>query len=100
MNMLLVSQAAAQFGSLFVYVVAVRWHVSPWLRKLTRADALIALLWVHVFRFVALQTYSAQHAGFPISDAGLTDIVLGDVGGAIVAFFAIAVLRIRSSLGV
>ena len=100
MNMLLVSQVAAQFGSLLVYALAARWHVHPWLRKLTRADALIVLLWVHVFRYVALQTYSAQHAGFPISDAGLTDIVLGDVGGAIIAILAIALLRFRSRLGV
>ncbi len=100
MNMLFVSQAAAQFGSLFVYLMAAIWHVNPWLRRLTRADALTALLWLHVFRYVALQTYSAQHAGFPISDAGLTDIVLGDVGGAIIAFLAIAFLRFRSRLGV
>jgi len=98
--MLLASQAAAQFGSLFVYLMASVWHVNPWLRKLTRADALIVLLWVHVFRYVALQTYSAQHAGFPISNAGLTDIVLGDVGGAIIAFLAIALLQFRSRLGV
>ena len=100
MNILLASQAAAQFASLFVYFVAAAWFVGPWLRTLTRANALIALISVHVFRYVALQTYSAQHAGFPISDAGLTDIVVGDVGGAIIAFLAVVLLRLRSRLGV
>ena len=100
MNMLLVSQASAQFASLFVYFAVAAWFVSPWLRTLSRAEALIALLSVHVFRYVALQSYSAQHTGFPISDAGMTDIVLGDVGGAILAFLAIALLRARSRLGV
>ena len=99
MNPLLMSQAAAQFGSLFVYIMMTRWHVAPWLRTLSRADALIALLWIHVFRYVALQTYSAQHSGFPISDQGMRDIVLGDVGGAILAFLAIALLQVRSQLG-
>src|SRR5690242_21871905 len=83
MNALLISQAAAQFGSLFVYIMMTRWRVAPWLRTLSRANALIALLWIHVFRYVALQAYSAQHSGFPISDQGLRDVVLGDVGGAI-----------------
>src|SRR5215467_12984531 len=99
MNTLLASQAGAQFISLFVYVALAAWYVNPWLRSRNRADALIALLSVHVFRYVALQTYSAQHAGFPISDEGLTDIVLGDVGGAVIAFAAIALLRLRSRLG-
>ena len=99
MNPLLLSQAAAQFGSLFVFICLARWYVLPWLARLSRTKALTALLWVHVFRYVALQTYSAQHAGFPISDHGMSDIVLGDVGGAIIAFLAIVFLRARSRLG-
>lgn len=99
MKALLISQAAAQFASLFVYIAMARWHVTPWLRSLSRADALIALLWVHVFRYVALQTYSAQHGGFPISDQGLFEIVAGDVGGAVLAFLAIVALRLRSRIG-
>jgi hypothetical protein len=99
MNMLLASQAAAQFASLLVFVMMARWHVSPWLRRVSRADALIVLLWIHVFRYVALQTYSAQHGGFPISDEGLRDIVLGDVGGAILAFLAIVTLRMQWRVG-
>ena len=70
--------------------------MAPWVRSLDRASALIALLWPHVFRYVALQAYSAQHAGFPISDAGLRNIVYGDVGGAIIALTAIVALRRRS----
>ena len=99
MNALLASQAAAQFGSLFVWVLAGAWYVGPWLRRQPRADALIPLLWVHVFRYVALQTYSAQHAGFPISDQGLREIVVGDVAGAVLALAAIATLRLRQRIG-
>jgi hypothetical protein len=65
------AQAGAQLISLFIYAMIARWYVAPWLKSRGRADALIALLWVHVFRYVALQAFSAQRDGFPISDVGV-----------------------------
>jgi len=94
------AQAAAQFASLIVFIAAARWYVAPWLARQPRAPALIALLWVHVFRYVALQVFAAQHEGFPISRGGAIEIMIGDVGGAALAFAAIALLRRRSPLGV
>jgi hypothetical protein len=93
MNFLMPSQAGAQLLSLIVFGSIARWHVVPWLNSQPRADALIALLWVHVFRYVALQVFSAQHDGFPISDHGAMEIVVGDVAGAFMAYFAIVLLR-------
>ena len=87
------AQASAQFISLIVLVAVARWYIIPWLNSHARADALIALLWVHVFRYVALQVFSAQADGFPISDGGATEIVIGDVAGAVIAFTAIVLLR-------
>jgi hypothetical protein len=86
----------SQFIRLLVFITIARWYVAPWVKSLDRASALVALLWPHVFRYVALQAYSAQHAGFPLSDAGLREIVYGDVGGAIIALTAIIALRRRS----
>lgn len=86
----------SQFISLLVFAAIARWYVAPWLKSLNRSSALVVLLWPHVFRYVALQAYSAQHAGFPISDAGLREIVYGDVGGAVIALTAIIALRHRS----
>src|SRR5262249_15836219 len=83
----------SQLFSLMVFVTIARWYVMPWLRLQERATALTALLWPHVFRYVALQAYSAQHAGFPISDSGVNRIVYGDVGGMILALIAITTLR-------
>lgn len=94
------AQAGAQFISLFVYAMIARWYVAPWLKSRGRADALIALLWVQVFRYIALQAFSAQRNGFPISDAGLMDIVAGDLGGAILAFITIVLLRYRSGIAI
>jgi hypothetical protein len=99
MNILLPAQAAAQLITLAVFSAAARWYAVPWLNARNRADALTALLWVHVFRYVALQVFAAQRDGFPISAGGALEIVIGDVGGAIIAFAAIALLRARSRLG-
>jgi len=90
MNYLTPAQASAQFISLIVYAAIAGWCLAPWLKSRARADALIALLWVHVFRYVALQVFAAQQHGFPISDAGAMEIVVGDI-----AFAAIALLRHR-----
>jgi hypothetical protein len=100
MTYLTPAQASAQLMSLIVLAAMARWYIIPWLNNHARADALTALLWVHVFRYVALQVFSAQHDGFPISDGGATEIVVGDVAGAVIAFVAIALLRRRARLAI
>jgi hypothetical protein len=95
-----IALALAQLGSLVVFVCIARWYVAPWLSHEDRCTALVALLWPHVFRYVALQSYSAQHAGFPISDAGLARIVYGDVAGAVLAIVAILALRHKLRAGI
>lgn len=94
------AQAGAQLLSLIVFAVGAGWYAVPWLKSRTRADALIALLWVHVLRYVALQVFSAQREGFPISDNGAMEIVIGDVAGAAIAFAAIVLLRYRVRLAI
>jgi hypothetical protein len=100
MDMLRPAQAGAQFFSLIIFATAARWYVAPRLRTLSRADALTPLVWLHAFRYVALQAFSAQHAGFPISDRGLTEIVVGDVIGAIIALATIVALRRRAPVAI
>src|SRR2546427_7542162 len=95
MSYMMPAQACAQLLSLIVLATAARWYLVPWLKSRPRADALIALLWVHVFRYVALQVFSAQQTGFPISDGAAMEIVIGDVAGAVIAFVTIALFRRR-----
>ena len=90
------AQALAQASSLAVFATMAIWYVAPWLNSRGRAAALTPLLWIHVFRCVALQTVSAQHAGFPISDGGRDEIISGDFAGAILAALAIVALRRRA----
>jgi hypothetical protein len=55
-------------------------------------NALTVLLWVHVPRYVTLILFSAQHEGYPISNAAVLEAVAGDVAGAVLALSAIAVI--------
>jgi hypothetical protein len=100
MNHLVPAQGGAQLASLAVFSAIAIWYVVPWLSRQQRASALIALLWVHVFRYVALQVFSAQRSGFPISDGGAMEIAAGDVAGAVIAFAAITLLRRQAWAGV
>ncbi len=100
MNFLQPAQAGAQLLSLILFATLAMWYVAPRLKTLSRADALTPLLWIHVFRYVALQAFSAQKAGFPISDGGLMEIVVGDVAGAAIAFATIVALRYRARVAI
>ena len=81
-------------------VAAAAWYVAPWLKVTDWATGLTALLWVHAFRYVALQIFSAQHFGFAVSEAGRNQIAYGDVLAALLAFSAIVALRYRNRLTV
>jgi hypothetical protein len=100
MNFLQPAQGGAQLLSLIVFAMMARWYVAPWLNTRGRADALIPLLWIHVFRYIALQAFSAQRDGFPISDGGLMEIVVGDVAGSVIALATIVALRYRAGLAI
>jgi hypothetical protein len=86
--------------SFVVFGLMAFWYVVPWLRALGRADALVALLWVHAFRHVALHLVSTQRAGFPISDHGRDRILYGDVLAMTLAVTALVALRYRSRLAI
>lgn len=88
-----------QFISIVVYGCIALLYVVPWLRNAGRADALTALLWVHVFRYVVLYLYVAQHEGYPISDIAVMELVIGDLSGAMFAAAGIMFLRLKWRLG-
>ncbi|HZS46107.1 MAG TPA: hypothetical protein VFC63_13495 [Blastocatellia bacterium] len=87
------AQNTAQFLSMIICITVAIWYLLPRLKTRSRADALMMLVWIQVFRYVALQVYSAQKAGYPISDAGRDQLVFGDLGAAILALIALYALR-------
>ena len=93
MKILMFAAALASALSFVIFAVMAAWYVAPWLAARRRAEALTALLWVHAFRYVALQIFSAQNFGFAVSNGARDQIAFGDVIGAVLAFGAIVALR-------
>ena len=100
MSYIVPAQLAAQLISLFVFSTIAVWYVAPRLGAMARAEALMPLLWIHVFRYLALQAFRAQADGFPISDVHLMGLVIGDLAGMAIALAALYALRFRARLGV
>jgi hypothetical protein len=89
----------AQFISIALYLLIALWYVAPLLQKLSRAEALATLLWVHVFRYVVLYIFAARREGYVISDSATLELVVGDLAGAVIALGAVALLRCRPRIG-
>jgi hypothetical protein len=94
---LLAAGGVATILSLTTFTVFFALHGIPWLTRQTRSDALVALLWVHAFRHIALQIFSAQRLGLAVSDIGRNHIAYGDVAGMLLVLAAIVALYRRSS---
>jgi cytochrome b561 len=90
----------AQLLSLFVFATMAVWYAVPKLNARDRVAALVPLLWVHVFRFLALQAFRAQADGFPASDAHVIKIVVGDLAGMAIALAALYALHFRARIGI
>jgi hypothetical protein len=85
--------------SIVVYAFVAWIFVVPWLRRVEKAQALSALLLVHVFRYVVLYLYVAKREGYAISDAALLNLVVGDLSGAVLGAAGLVLLRMRSRMG-
>lgn len=59
---------------------------------------LTALLWIHVFRYVALLVFTSQREGLGITDRLRDQIAYGDLAGMAAALLAIALLRSAARL--
>ncbi len=93
------AQLYGMLGSLIVFTLIARWYLVPWLKQMSAFNALTALLWVHVPRYVTLILFSAQHQGYPISNQAALEALVGDVAGAVLALLAITVLPRLPRLG-
>ena len=82
--------------SFVVFLVFAVWHAVPWMNRRPLAIALSVPLWIHAFRHVALQVFSAQRFGFQLSDNLARQIAWGDVAGGLLALAALWLLRSRS----
>lgn len=95
MTTLDLASAAAMTLSFAALTLLAATEVWPRLRQMPLSRALIPLVWVHAGRHVALQLYSAQSAGFGVSDAIRNQIVYGDLLGMLLALASISALHWR-----
>lgn len=86
----------AQLISFVLLVSAVILFVGPWMKRQPLAVALSVPLWVHAFRYVALQIFSAQRFGFALSDPLASEIAWGDVAATVLAIVGLWLLHYRS----
>jgi hypothetical protein len=86
--------------SFVVFATAAAWYAAPRIRALPLAAAITPLLWIHAFRYVALQIFSSQTFGFAIPDGTRDAIVYGDLLGMALALATLYALRFRSRLAV
>jgi hypothetical protein len=83
----------------YVLFITIAIHlVWPWMNRQSVAVALSVPLWVHAFRHIALQIFSAQRFGFGISDPLAAEIAWGDVAAACLALAGLWLLHARSPM--
>ncbi len=92
---LMSAAALASALSFVMFAIMAIVYVAPWLATRQRAEALTPLLWVHAFRHIALQIYSAQQFGFAVSDRARDQIAIGDVTAMVLAVISIVALHCR-----
>jgi hypothetical protein len=86
--------------SFVVFATAAAWYAVPWMRAVALGVAITPLLWIHAFRYIALQLFSAQEFGFAIPDLTRDGIVYGDLVGMALALATLYALRHRWRLAI
>ena len=79
--------------SVFVFGLVAVWYVWPSLTKLSRNSALIALLFVHVFRYVGMTLLVTDMIDPKLPREFLSSAAYGDLLEAALAFVSIFALR-------
>jgi hypothetical protein len=82
--------------SLVAFSLIAWWHVAPRLNARPRADALIPLLWVQVFRYAPLALYAPGQIDPRIPTDVAAAVGLGDLVSAVAALVALVALRLRA----
>jgi len=86
----------AQTITFAALVTAAICYAAPWMKRHSLATALTAPLWIHAFRQIAMQIFSARKFGFDIPLGLAREIAWGDVVGALLALTCIWLLRYGS----
>jgi hypothetical protein len=86
----------AQIITFAALVTAAIWYAAPWMKRHPLTTALTAPLWIHAFRQIAMQIFSARNFGFDVPLGLAREIAWGDVVGALLALMCLWLLRYGS----
>src|SRR5262245_43636375 len=86
--------------SLIAFALIARWHVAPRLSKLSREDALVPLLWVHVFRYAPLTLYAPGQVDPRIPPDAAAAVAYGDLISGLVALVALIALKLQARIAI
>jgi hypothetical protein len=86
----------AQTITFVVLVTAALWYAAPWMKLRPLETAMTAPLWIHAFRQIAMQIFSARKFGFDVPLGLAREIAWGDVVGALLALTCLWLLRYGS----
>ena len=81
--------------SLIAFILIARWHVAPRVVRLSRENALVALLWVQVFRYAPLTLYAPGQVDPRIPTDVAAAVALGDLASGLVALVALLAVKLR-----
>ncbi len=82
--------------SFVAFGLIARWYLVPWLSKFPLEDRLLALTWLHVFRYVALTGLLPGQVSADVPDFALNAVVYGDTISALLALVSVILLSART----
>ena len=81
--------------SLIVFILIARWYVAPRLAGRTRNEAVLPLLWIHVFRYAPLTLLAPGQADPRIPAELIGVVAYGDFVAALFALLAIVAVKLQ-----
>lgn len=81
--------------SLIVFILIARWYVAPRLANRARNEAVLPLLWIHVFRYAPLTLLAPGQADPHIPPDVVGVVAYGDFVAALFALLAIVAVKLK-----
>jgi hypothetical protein len=81
--------------SLIVFILIARWYLAPRLANRVRNEAVLPLLWIHVFRYAPLTLLAPGQADPRIPADVIGVVAYGDLLAALFALLAIVAVKLR-----
>jgi len=83
------------FLSTLAFMLIAQWYIIPTLNRMTREEALQPLLLLHSFRHIGLMFLAVGAVKYELPTAFAVPAALGDLTASLLAFLALALIRLR-----